>query len=259
MVMRKISHDVKLAAIRLYYTRILSLQQILDACGFSRRTFFRVLKLWRETGDVVKARALTRGGPRLLHCEDIQYLLRLIRQNPDYFLDELLHLLQTNRFISVHYTTIHRELERAGVSTKKLRRIACERDEDKRADFILRMAQYLPEEIGFVDEVSKDERTWGRRYGRSKKGRRAEKSQPFVRGRRTSTEALLTLDGFVAGTVVEGSMTKEMFLEWLEFNVVSLAIAYRRYRALHWACFDISNVVAKMYCVSGTSQRHHHG
>ena len=130
MVMRRISH-VKLAAIRLYYTQILTLQQILDACGFSRRTFFRILKLWRETGDVVKARLLTRGMPRLLHCEDIQYLLRLIRQNPDYFLDELLHLLQTNRFISVHYSTIHRELERAGVSTKKLKRIAFERDEDK--------------------------------------------------------------------------------------------------------------------------------
>ena len=43
------------------------------------------------------------------------------------------------------------------------------------------MAQYLPEEIGFVDEVSKDERTWARRYGRSNKGRRAEKNQPFVR------------------------------------------------------------------------------
>jgi transposase len=224
MVMRRISRDVKLAAIRLYYTQILTLQQILDACGFSRRTFFRILKLWRETGDVVKARPLTRAGPQLLHCEDIQYLLRLIRQNPDYFLDELLHLLQTNRFISVHYTTIHRELERAGVSMKKLKRIACERDEDKRADFILCMAQYLPEEIGFVDEVSKDERTWGRRYGRSKKGRRAEKNQPFVRGRRTSTEALLTLDSFVAGTVVEGSMTKEMFLEWLEFNVVSMPV-----------------------------------
>jgi hypothetical protein len=39
-------------------------------------------------------------------------------------LDELLHLLETNRFISVHYITIHRELERAGVSPKKLKCIA---------------------------------------------------------------------------------------------------------------------------------------
>ena len=92
-------------------------------------------------GDVVKARPLTRGVPQLLHCEDIQYLIRLIRQNPDYFLDELLHLLLKNRFISVLYATIHRELEWAGVSTKKLKHIACERDENKRADFILCMAQ----------------------------------------------------------------------------------------------------------------------
>ena len=136
--MRRISHDVKLAAIRLYYTQILTLQQILDACGFSRRTFFRILKLWRETGDVVKARLLTRGMPRLLHCEDIQYLLRLIRQNPDYFLDELLHLLQTNRFISVHYSTIHRELERAGVSTKKLKRIAWLNIFRRRSDLLMK-------------------------------------------------------------------------------------------------------------------------
>jgi hypothetical protein len=72
-----------------------------------------------------------------------------------------------------------------------------------------------------INEMSKDARSIGRRYGRSRKGRRAEKKQVFVRGRRTSTEALLTLDGIAAGTVVEGSMTKELFLEYLEFNVVS--------------------------------------
>jgi hypothetical protein len=83
------------------------------------------------------------------------------------------------------------------------------------------MGQYVPEQLGFLDETSKDERIPGRRYGRSKKGRRAEKKQVFVRGRRLSTEALLTLDGIVAGTVVEGSMTKVMFLEYLEYNVVS--------------------------------------
>jgi hypothetical protein len=44
-----------------------------------------------------------------------------------------------------------------------------------------------------------------------------------VRGRRTSTVALLTLDGIVTGTVVEGSMTKASYLEFLEFNVVCLS------------------------------------
>ncbi|KAG2365885.1 hypothetical protein BDR07DRAFT_1353222 [Suillus spraguei] len=86
------------------------------------------------------------------------------------------------------------------------------------------MAQCDPSELGFIDKTSKDERTPGRHYGRSRTGTRAEKKQVFVRGRQTFTEALPTLDGIVAATVVEGSMTQELFLEWLENIVVSLAM-----------------------------------
>jgi hypothetical protein len=220
MVYRIIHRDVKVAAIQLAERQLLPLDDILLCCGFSRRTFFRIMKLWRETGDVVNEPAM-RGRIRTLHFTDIHYLKQLIRQNPDYFLDELLRMLKTNRFISVHYTTIHDELTRAGVSRKRLQRIALERNEARRADFISRMAQFDPEELGFIDEVSKDERTVGRRYGRSKRGTRARKSQPFVRGRRTSTVGVLSVDGFVAGTSVEGSLTKASFLHWMEESVVS--------------------------------------
>lgn len=223
MVNRRISRDVKVAAMRLYELNILSLRDILDACGFSCRTFYRVLKLWRTTGNVIAYPTGIQGRRRILDREDIDYLLELIRATPDLFVDELLTLLEKNQFISVHYTTIHRELERLNVSRKKLQRIAEERDEDRRADFIARMAQYSPEEIGFIDETSKDCRSVGRRYGRSRKNKRAQKKQPFVRGRRTSATGLLTLDGITARTVVEGSMTKQLFLEFLEFDVVSLA------------------------------------
>jgi hypothetical protein len=148
-------------------------------------------------------------------------LLALVCQRPEWFLDELLDLLNSNRFISVHYTTIHRELERAGISVKKLRIIAKERDEDLRADFIRQMGQYSADELGFLDEFSKDERTSQRRRGRAKKGKRAVMRGVFVRGRRVSGEGLLTLDGIVASTVVEGSMTQEKYLYFLEHSVVS--------------------------------------
>jgi transposase len=217
---RAISRDVKIAAIQLAERQLLPLNDILLCCGFSRRTFYRILKLWRTTGDVINNLPVQRNQHRTLHHADIHYLLQLIRQNPDYFLDELLKLLKTNRFISVHYTTIHQELTRAGVSRKRLQRVALERNEALRADFISRMAQFSPEELGFIDEVSKDERTVGRHYGRSKRGTRARKSQPFVRGRRTSTVGVLSVDGFVAGTSVEGSLTKASFLHWMEFSVV---------------------------------------
>ena len=217
---RPISRDLKIAAIRLFERGLLPIHDILLCCGISRRTFFRILRLWRTTGDVINDVPERRGRVRGLNRDDVQYLLQLVRDNPDYFLDELLNLLKTNRFISVHYTTIHQELTRAGVSRKRLQRIALERNETIRAQFIARMAQFDPEELGFIDEVSKDERTIGRRYGRSKRGTRACKTQPFVRGRRTSTVGVLTLDGFASGTVVEGSLTKEGLLHWLEFSVV---------------------------------------
>lgn len=108
---RHISCDVKVAAVRLHERDLLDVNDILDCCGFSCRTWFRVLKLWRETGDVVSPRMGQPGRKRLLICEDLDYLLTLIRDNSDYFLDELLKLLETNRFISIHYTTVHREFE----------------------------------------------------------------------------------------------------------------------------------------------------
>jgi hypothetical protein len=42
------------------------------------------------------------------------------------------------------------------MSRKKLKRIAIERNEERRANFVARMAQYQPEELVFMDEVSKN-------------------------------------------------------------------------------------------------------
>jgi transposase len=222
MPYRKISRDVKLAAIKLYEGEFLDLQDILDCVGFSKRTFQRIHALWVATGDVVKHRfgPPTQGRPRSLNFADVDYLVRLIQQRPDWFLNELLNLLKTNRFISVHYVTVHRTLVRTGVSLKKLKKIASERDEDRRNAFINHMAMYEPHELGFLDETSKNEKTAARTRGRARKGRRAVMKQRFVRGRRLTATGLLTIDGIVVSKVIEGSMTKDLYLHFLEYEVV---------------------------------------
>jgi transposase len=131
MPYRRISRDLKLAAMNLYERELIPLEDILDCVGFSERTFYCVLKLWRETGDVVNHTHGFRGRPHLLVFDDVQYLLRLVRHRPDWFLDELTDLLQENRFVSIHFTTVLRELARAGYSVKKLKRIATECSEEK--------------------------------------------------------------------------------------------------------------------------------
>ncbi|KAJ6505673.1 hypothetical protein C8R47DRAFT_967791 [Mycena vitilis] len=196
---RSISRDVKIAALNLFEHGRLSLKEILKCVGFSRRTFFRILKLWRTTGDVVRSRRRT-GRNRLLHFDDVDYLVRLVQHQPDYFLDELQNLLVHNRFISVHYTTIHRTLERAGLSYKLLKDIAAERSEPSRLDYIREASQYPADYLGFLDETSKNDRTISRRRGRSKKGQRAIKRHKLV---------------------VEGSMHRDEYLAFLEHQVVS--------------------------------------
>jgi transposase len=126
---RKISRNIKIAAIRLYERYLFDLDDILDICNISESTWSWILRLYRETGDVVGSYS-SGGGTRTLNADDVQYLVRLIHANPNFFLDELLSLLEHNRFISIHFTTIHWELERAGISHKKLQRIAAERDEE---------------------------------------------------------------------------------------------------------------------------------
>jgi len=123
--------------------------------------------------------------------------------------------------------TIHWELVRAGLSSKKIKKIASEHNENLRADYITQMAQYTPDQLGFLDEVSKDERTLAHARGRSRKGTCAVQKGVFVQGRRFSALGLLTLDGMVSNNVVEGSMTREIFLEYLEFSVVSCILVLK--------------------------------
>jgi transposase len=222
MPYHKISRDVKLAAVKLYEGGFLSLHDILDCVGFSKRTFECIHALWVATGDVVKHQfgPPIQGRPRTLNFDDVDYLVRLIQQCPDWFLDELLNLLKTNQFISVNYVTVFRTLVRAGVSLKKLKKIASERDEDRRNAFINHIAMYEPEELGFLDETSKNEKTAARSRGRARKGCRAIMKQHFVRGQRLSATGLLTIDGIVVSKVVEGSMTRDLYLNFLEHEVV---------------------------------------
>ncbi|KAJ7170630.1 hypothetical protein C8R43DRAFT_1085195 [Mycena crocata] len=209
---RRISRDVKIAALNLYQQNQLTLSEILDCVGFSRRTFFRILHLWRTTGDVVK-RTTPRGRPRLLHYDDIDYLLRLVRHSPDWFLDELLELLRHNHFISVHYTTIHNELVRAGMSLKQLKFIAEERSEPTRHDFVREVSQYPADYLGFLDETSKNDKTPGRPRGRAKKGRR-----------------------MMVCCIVEGSMHRVQYLDFIEHEVV-IATMLSISRATQCTCY----------------------
>jgi hypothetical protein len=59
---------------------------------------------------------------------------------------------------------------------------AIERDEELRARFRLRMLEYAPEDLVFVDESACNRHTFVRKYGRAPSGVRAQRHGFFVKG-----------------------------------------------------------------------------
>lgn len=72
-----------------------------------------------------------------------------------------------------------------------------------------------------IDESSKNDHTYGRRYGRSPLGQRADISAPFIHGERYSMIAAMSKKGYLAVRVVPGSVDSFGFFYFIVEDVVS--------------------------------------
>ncbi|KAA8900801.1 hypothetical protein FN846DRAFT_798888, partial [Sphaerosporella brunnea] len=144
----------------------------------SVRTVQRVRLLWKKFGDVIRpaqGRPGNRPGnrPRIYNRQVIEYLHGILRARPDTFLDELQLLLQQNHPIDAlpqgyaSIPTICRILQREGITRKRLSRIARERKQCLRSLYQMNLVGVSREQMVFVDETRKDDRTTYRRYGYS--------------------------------------------------------------------------------------------
>ena len=83
---------------------------------------------------------------------------------------------------------------------------------------------YTPEQLIFIDESSKDERTLSRLYGYSSINTRATKNIIFVRGKRYTILPALSLEGIIAADIMEGSCNKEQFQTFIMTQLVIIFI-----------------------------------
>ena len=95
---------------------------------------------------------------------------------------------------------------------KKIQKVAKERSEALRGFYLYNIGlHYTSEQLIFIDETAKDERTLTRLYGYSPINTRAQKNVVFVRGTRYTILPALSLEGFIAVDIMEGSCNKERF------------------------------------------------
>ena len=104
----------------------------------------------------------------------------------------------------------------------KLEKHAKERSEVLFGHYIITVGTYFqPEQLIFLDESAKDERTPCRQYGYSLQGQAAVKKVVFIRGTRYTLLPALSLDGIISLDIMQGSCTKEQFCKFILAKVVS--------------------------------------
>jgi hypothetical protein len=97
------------------------------------------------------------------------------------------------------------------------------------------MKNFSLEQLVFVDETAKDERTPFRSYGYSSLDRRAEIKCPFIRGKRYTIEGALGINGIIAHRIQEGSMNEDDFYNFLLHDLVNIFLFYFFFKLI----FDI--------------------
>ncbi|KAF8591388.1 Homeodomain-like protein, partial [Ramaria rubella] len=115
------SRDLKERVIHLCYTLGLTTTEIARILNMSLRVVQCVLKVYEEIGAVANNPKLyaKQGRARLLTNRNVEFLLALLEQHPDIYLDELAEELNEQHGVSVSLVTIQRMLKLLGITTKK--------------------------------------------------------------------------------------------------------------------------------------------
>ena len=194
---------------------------IVKVLGVSERSFWRWRKNLAVRGTVLSQPLPVPGRRPILTTTAAQDLYNLLEEYPSMYLDEIQQWLIIAHDIGMAKSTLHQNLRDLNITYKALRKAAQERDEVAREEFRqYAKDNWVAEQLVFVDESSKDNRTIYRHFGRAPSGQRAVSHIPFLRGTRFSLIAALTTDGYMSMRAVEGSVDGDEFFDFIIEEVV---------------------------------------
>jgi len=136
------------------------------------------------------------------------------------YIDELQWFLWDEFEVWVCDKTISRWMKKNKYRKKKIRYVAAERDQYLRDGWMRRLAKYKHYELCFVDESAANERTKDRKHGWAPIGVRPTVSRPQKRSERWSVLPAYTSSGYIAHRMIQGSFTKQLFLQFLREEVL---------------------------------------
>jgi transposase len=221
-VYHTISPDMKQRALYLLLDEGWEIDRIAAVLGVHSKSIQRWEDNYRNHG-CVNPPAPLRGRPRLLSSDITAELHELLTESPSLLLDEIGEWLAIYHDQPISTTALHDNLKDLGLTYKRLKRIATQRDDAYRADWLHNMtSNYTADQLVFLDESSKDDRAILRRYGRAISGQTARENVSLNKGVRYSVLPALTIDGYIAVRAVEGSIDGAEFFDFVLNDVVSL-------------------------------------
>ena len=111
----------------------------------------------------------------------------------------------------VHPSTICQTIQHFGMTRKKVRTIAMQRSEDRRAEFIAEISQFDPDMLIWLDETGSDRRNSIRAYGYAFKGLTPVRHTLRVGGKRISAIGVMKTGGIEDAYIVEGGVNGYVF------------------------------------------------
>jgi transposase len=217
-IMKAYSQDLRERVVRACDEGRLSHQQIAQLFHVSTAWIRRLLQRRRQTGSF--AAKPPAGGPRpKLGPPQRRQLVALVAERPDATLAELRQRLGA----FVHLSTIHRALQRCGLTVKKKVLHAAEHGrpdvKHKRACWRGRAAGIDPSRFVFLDEMG-THTAMTRLYGRAPRGERCVGRVPQAHWRTTTLLSAIRSDGLVTAWTFAGATGEAAFVTFIEAILV---------------------------------------
>lgn len=208
---RAYSDDLRWRIVWHHHFMDVAAEEVAEVMQVSVRTVQRYTERFLVTGEVRKS--LQRSGPLPLLSEYEEfYIIHLSLIRPGIYLrelqQELLH--HTGRLIDT--STICRAMKRLGMTRQRIRHIALQRSELKRAEFSAEMNLFNTSMLIWIDEMGSDQRNALRKYGYGIRGQPPQDYSLKFRGKRYSSIGIMTTEGVEDVFITDESVNGDTFL-----------------------------------------------
>ena len=207
----------------------ISVDEISKLLQVSERTIYRYVERFRLTGDV-KQYPKKDGPSHVISEHEELYVLDLVLSSPGIYLKEVQCYLFGYTGTWLHESTICRTLKRLGLTRQKISHLALQRSETKRIEFMAEVMMTFQSNLFlWIDETGCDRRNALRIHGYGSRGHTPRNFSLKLRGKRYSAISILSTDGIEDTYITDGSVNGEVFLDFIQKQVVPILSPFDGY------------------------------